>query len=285
MDEREAERAQERLQEIRNRRKRPYETQQTEILHRKTGETILPRDKKKKSRFNTRWISGLFLILFIAAVGVYTMDPYFRVNRIRVNGMKGIDPDELAYFTGTDNKPVYMIDPEAIEAAILKHYENARSAKVTVEMPNSVSVDIEERIAAVQWDFGGSSFMIDSDGKVLETGRTDENTIHILADSFPGGKAKDDREIPSSFSADTFRSMLTMGEMVPDGKTLYYTFDHGYGWDTDEGWRIFYGKSDADIGEKEAMAAGITAYLKEEEIQPVLLSLEFKDAPYYRYSE
>lgn len=241
--------------------------------------------KRARLHFTSRWISGFFMLVFTGALGFYAFAPMFRVTGLELKGMSTINREEADYFTGVKNLPIFMIDPEHIEQVMTGRYENIRGAEVSLELPNRVEVMLRERIAAVMWDFGGSQFLIDDEGRVLEEGHVTDDTIRIVADSFPGGSDKADRDIPQRFSADTFHSMLTMGSLVPEGKTLYFTFDNGYGWDTDDGWRIFYGKNDTDIEEKLRMAESIGEYLRKEEIEPVIVSLEFKDAPYYRYSE
>ena len=76
-----------------------------------------------------------------------------------------------------------------------------------------------------------------------------------------------------------------MGSYVPKDKPLYYTYKNGFGWDTDEGWRIFFGKSDTDMEEKLRMEESLTKYFHENALEPIFVSLEYKDAPYYRFVE
>ena len=44
-------------------------------------------------------------------------------------------------------------------------------------------------------------------------------------------------------------------------------------------------KNDNDMEEKLRMQESLTEYFHKNEIQPVMVSLEFKDAPYYRFLE
>jgi len=66
---------------------------------------------------------------------------------------------------------------------------------------------------------------------------------------------------------------------------LFYTYDNGYGWETDYGYTLWVGIDDSELTEKMKMAESIEKYFKENEIQPDMLSLEFTQAPYYRYAE
>lgn len=250
------------------------------------GSASLLRTSKNRGRMlDARWVSGFLALVLSAMLGAYSFMPIFRVEQPVISGMDSINSDEIGYYTGARGKPVFMLDPQAMEKTLMKRYSDIRSAEVTIELPATLDIHLTERIPTVEWDFGGSQFWIDEDGKVLNESHSQATTIHVVANSFPGAKNAADREIPYAFSRDTFQSMLTIGRLVPQNKTLYYTYENGYGWDTDQGWRLFYGKTDTDIEEKQRMAESITKYLLENDIQPAILSLEFKDAPYYRFSE
>ena len=243
------------------------------------------KKKRKEGEFDARWISGPLALLLAAAIGCYAFHPMFRIRSANLEGMQNLNEDEVMYYGQLTDQPIFMADPETAEKNIKSRFEMVRDVEIQVSLPASVDIRLDERLPKVLWDFGGSQFFIDQDGLVMENAQVQEDTIRIAADSYPGAVDIHDRDIPVKFSADTFGSMLTFGEKVPEGKTLYFTYENGYGWDTEQGWRIFFGYTDTDLDEKLLMAESITEYLVKEEIQPVLLSLEFKDAPFYRFSE
>ena len=243
----------------------------------------LERNRRKK--FNARWLSGILALIFGGLLAAYAFLPMFRFNNIEINGVENISRDELIYFTGAKGQPIFTVRAENIRETLLQHYQEVSDAEVTIAFPTEMRIDLEERVPVVEWDFGGSRFWIDADGIVLTESTSHDSTIHVYADSYPGSSSRDDRELPTYFSKDTLDTMLTMGSYAPKDRPLYFTYDNGYGWDTDEGWRVFFGKSDSDIEEKMRMLESLTKYFIKNEIQPVMLSLEFKDAPYYRFVE
>lgn len=242
-------------------------------------------ERGRRKKFNARWLSGIFALIFGGLAAAYGFLPIFRFDNIEINGVDIISRDELIYFTGAKGQPIFTVRAQDIRAILLQHYQEISDAEVTIAFPAKMRIDLEERIPVVEWDFGGSRFWLDADGIVLNESTSHGSTIHIYADSFPGASSRDDRELPTYFSKDTLETMLTMGKYAPQDRPLYFTYDNGYGWDTDEGWRVFFGKSDSDIEEKLRMLDSLTKYFIKNEIQPVMLSLEFKDAPYYRFVE
>ena len=281
-----------RLRKIRERRLEKEAQKKPEPLklqslspNNRESETNLEKSRKRRSTIAARWVSGIFSVIFGSMAAGYAFLPQFRFDDIQITGMEKINKAEIVYFTGAKGEPVFTVDPSRIRTTLLQHYQDIYDADVTIDFPAKMSITLTERVPVVEWDFGGSRFWIDQDGKVLSESRSQESTIHVYADSYPGAPNQQDRDLPVYFSQDVLKTIITMGSHVPEGKPLIYTYKNGFGWDTDEEWRIFFGKNDNDMDEKLRMQESLTRYFHENEIQPVMVSLEFKDAPYYRFLE
>ena len=282
----------ERIRKIRERRqekeaKKIPEPVKIQTLYTPTKETEAEKERKRIRRQNswTRWFAGFLTLVFGGLAAGYAFLPQYRFSDIVITGMDKINTNEIKYFTGAVGKPVFAVNPSQIRSILLQRYQDIYDASVTIDFPAEMIIELEERIPVVEWDFGGSRFWIDKDGMVLNQSNSREETIHVYADSYPGSLSQEDRNIPLYFSRDILKTIITMGSHVPEGKPLIYTYKNGFGWDTDEGWRIFFGKNDADMDEKLRMQQSLTKYFRENDIQPILVSLEFKDAPYYRFVE
>ena len=248
-------------------------------------EAYLEESQKSRKTGDSRWVAAVFALIFGAMTAGYAYLPQFRFSDIRITGMRNVNKDEIIYFTGAKGEPVFTVNPADIRTTLLRHYQEIYDADVTIDFPAEMTISLTERIPVVEWDFGGSKFWIDKDGMVLNESVSREETIHVYADSYPGAPNQQDRDLPVYFSQDVLKTIITMGSHVPEGKPLIYTYKNGFGWDTDEEWRIFFGKTDNDMDEKLRMQESLTRYFHENEIQPVMVSLEFKDAPYYRFLE
>ena len=258
---------------------------QTINTHDQETESYLERSRRNNRKFNTRWVSGVLAIIFGGMAACYAYLPMFRFQDITIRGMAKISKDEVIYFTGVKGKPIFTVVPEDIRETLLTLYHDIYEAEVTIDFPAVMDIVLTERVPVVEWDFGGSRFWIDKDGLVLNESSSQADTIHVYADSYPGAPNQEDRNIPAYFSKDVLNSILTMGSIAPEDKPLYFTYKNGFGWDTDEGWRIFFGKTDSDIEEKLRMERSLAVYFHENEIEPIFVSLAYKDAPYYRFTE
>lgn len=248
-------------------------------------ENYLERSKQNGKQFDVRWISGILALIFGALAGCYAFLPQFRFDQITIRGMEKISKEEIVYFSGAKGKPVFTINPENVRQTMLRHYHDVSDVEVEIDFPAEMTITLYERIPVVEWDFGGSKFWIDQEGMVLNETNSQRDVIHVYADSYPGAIDQQDRNIPSYFSMDVLHTIKTMGKYVPEDKPLIFTYKNGFGWDTENGWRIFFGKTDTDMEEKLRMEKSLTAYFLDNNIQPVFLSLEYKDAPYYRFME
>ncbi len=262
----------------------PLQSRTTYSTYRQ-ADRILDTQKNEGKSLNSRWVSGILSILLAVMLGAFSWMDQFRIHTPAITGSTEINIDEIIYYAGLHNRPVFEIDPDAIQNTLLKRYPELRSVKVSVSLPAKMAIELEPNIAVIKWDFGGSHFWIDQDGQVLNETKNDTDAVYVLANSFPGAKNPNDRNIPQSFTLNTLHSILHISKYVPKGKTLYYTYDNGFGWDTDNGWRFFIGTNDVSIDEKMAMEDSLTKYFKKEEIEPVMVSLEFKNAPYYQLAE
>lgn len=242
------------------------------------------RQAKNRS-VSSRAVSGILSIFLGLAAAAFTYLPTFRIQKPVIHGYSVINDEEIAYYTGLNNLPFYQADPKFIRETLLKRYPEIRDVKINLSFPSSIEILMEQRKPIIEWDFGGSKFWIDEEGTVIKENSSDEELIYVLANSFPGAKSRSDRKIPSSFSKNVLQSIIRINEKRPKGKTLFYTYDNGFGWDTQSGYRLWLGKNSNALDEKLKMAESIQEYFKKEEIEPDMLSLEFTHAPYYRFSE
>ena len=242
-----------------------------------------PSLKKKRS---ARVVSLILTILLSGAAAAFTFLPQFRVMAPEVSSSDQINMEEIIYYTGLRDIPIYQADPGEISDVLLKRYPQTREINVSVEMPASVKIDLIPRMPIIEWDFGGSKIWIDDEGMVLQGQYTAQSDlIYVLSNSFPGAKNKNDRKFPQKFSNKMLESLIQINQAKPQDKTLYFTYDNGYGWQLDKGYTLWIGIDNTQLDEKMKMAESLETYFTENEIEPEMLSLEFTQAPYFRFAE
>jgi hypothetical protein len=80
------------------------------------------------------------------------------------------------------------------------------------------------------------------------------------------------------------QSILLVSEQAPAGAKLIYDPIHGLGWKDRRGWDVFLG-NDQDVAVKLSVYRSILDHLKGSENRPVIISVEYVHAPYYRLEE
>ncbi len=77
-------------------------------------------------------------------------------------------------------------------------------------------------------------------------------------------------------------AILMLRPFIGDGIDLLYNPEYGLGWQDPHGWKVYFGTNIEDIDQKLAQYSVIIEALAARNIQPVLISLEFLHAPFYR---
>ena len=129
----------------------------------KTNSERIPSRKTKSGRTSARILSLISAALFALALGLYLRLPDFRVASVQIYGHENVNPEELIYYTGMKNQAIGTVDPEVIERNIFRRYPENRAISVHAALPNRLDVYFEQRVAAVEWNFGGSRFWIDEE--------------------------------------------------------------------------------------------------------------------------
>jgi hypothetical protein len=68
---------------------------------------------------------------------------------------------------------------------------------------------------------------------------------------------------------------------LPADTLLIYDPRHGFGWQDEKGWNVFFGKKIENMEMKKRVYNHIKAHLKKQGVRPALISVEYVDAPFY----
>jgi len=89
-------------------------------------------------------------------------------------------------------------------------------------------------------------------------------------------------EINPDVDPEFVTAVLSLKSKMPEDSTLLYSSRYGLGWQDTRGWKVYFGTNTAHIDQKLAQYSVIIEELQARKIQPVLISLEFLRAPFYR---
>lgn len=141
-------------------------------------EDRVPKLKQQRRRkANKRLIFLLFLFFLLISCVVYFQSPLSHVNKIMINGNEVYQEDEIiAVSELTKNTNVWKINKNEIEQK-LEELTEIKSAKIEVEFPNNIAIEIKEwkRIAYIMKE--GLFLPILENGDILEE-RTDVTPVN-----------------------------------------------------------------------------------------------------------
>jgi hypothetical protein len=182
------------------------------------------------------------------------------------------------------------------------------SVSVEIGLPNQVTVKVVERKPVLTWRQDGKIMLVDEQGFAFPVRKegmvvpslivdatspppplapAEAGTKTVSASDIQQAGEKPDGEQTSGLIAGPFLSpqmvvgILDMQDRAPKDMPIRYDAQHGLGWRDPRGWDAYFGSS-KDISMKIDVYKALAKQLKVEDIQPVMISVEYVHAPYYR---
>jgi hypothetical protein len=239
-------------------------------------------------RAGSRTISlVLSLALFTTLISFWVL-PYFHATWATVIGNNRVTPEEINSGMGLAGQSIFTIQPEEVETRLRRNYPELTAAKVRVYLPNRVYVTVAEREPLILWQQGEGYTWIDANGVAFRPRGSAPGLIPVLANGTPpaGLTSSDDPLSPPAYlSAEMVNAILVLAPNVPPGDVLTYNPQNGLGWTDPRGWEVYFGTDPKDMALKVRVYQTLVDSLLSEGKQPIFISVEYADAPYYRTAE
>jgi hypothetical protein len=232
-----------------------------------------------------RWLSGALSILLIWALYMLWTAPQFRVGTADVYGNQRIDPAEINNALAVSGLPVFELQPEKIITSLRLNYPEISAASVSVDMPNRVNVTITERQPLILWQQNGGYAWIDAEGIAFRPHGQVDGLINVTALGAPPSllKTDDDPFTPAPFiTADMVKALQALAPYVPAGTPISYDPQYGLGWQDQRGWQVYFGFASGEMNLKLRIYQTLVDSLTQRGVQPVMISVAYPDAPFYR---
>jgi cell division protein FtsQ len=279
------------------------------IVTRRKHTTYVPLKKKGAElqiptmptlQLGWRLISGAIFLLSLAVVISFTSLSTFQVSTINLRGAQRLTVEALISQVDLVGTSIIRLDPQGIKTRIEDRFPGLSRVSISVGLPASVTIQVEEREPLLLWQQEGTALWIDAEGvmfpvngeaevaqTVIATGdppsapavfipEVDDETgeiSHLLEQSFP------------HTTVEFVEAILSLTEYIPEGTPLQYDPQFGLGWQDPNGWLVYFGQDTNNIDMKLAEYQTIIGALENQNIIPALISLEFLHAPYYRLEQ
>lgn len=233
-----------------------------------------------------RLLSGILFVALAALLYQLWNSPTFRVEDATVMGLQRINSRDVNTILDVEGKSIFAIDPQALEQAAMEAFPEFASVKVEVSLPRRVDVTVEERIPIITWHQEGRTVLVDANGVAFPQRELGGATPAVVVEAFsspPVVQQAATLEINASqfMPVDMVSAILSMSAQAPKDTSLVYDAKHGLGWKDPRGWDAYFGDV-KDIDMKLRVYNALLEKLKKDDVQPVMISLEYVHAPYYR---
>ncbi len=230
----------------------------------------------------------LTLLLGVALYLAATL-PIFHAAAPQITGNERITADEINAALGSTGQSIFMLRSADLENRLRLNFPDIESAKVTVSLPNRITVSVVERKPLVLWQQGNGITWIDASGVAFRPRGGAPGLIAVAALAAPAAAVPTtavDPLSPTPFvSPDLVQAILTLAPDVPQGTVMEYDPKYGLGWTDARGWKVYFGYTAKDMPVKLQVYKSLVDSLAQQGIQPTFISVQYANAPYYRVSQ
>jgi hypothetical protein len=251
-------------------------------------EVHLPSIEFRSPQVKWRLLSSLLSLLLGAAIYAAWTLPDFRVVAPRVNGNPSISADEIRGVLGSSGELIFSLAPKDLENQLRRNFPELLSARVTVGLPNDVSVIVSERTPSILWQQGDGYTWIDDSGVAFRPRGAAANliTVKALTAPQPGTAGNADPFAPLPYlSADLVNSIKMLAAQAPPGTSMLFDSRYGLGWSDARGWQAFFGTGAREMSLRLRVYQSLVSTLQAHGISPAFINVQFPTAPYYRMNQ
>lgn len=233
------------------------------------GRLTLPQVANQAKVLSLVCLVGLSWLLF----HFFSSERFF-VYAVEVSGNQFVSSEEIYTQSGLDSLSIFFARPSTVSQR-LQQLANIREARVTVRLPDHVSIAVTERLPQVVWESGGTRYWVDSEGVVLPARGNLEQAIVVVdrdnTDLMPGDR----------IDVEALHTVQQLHELLPAVTHLAYSHSTGISVIGDQGWPIVFGTSENMLS-KVAIYRSLVKKLSDEGTAVEFVDLRFEGRPYYR---
>jgi hypothetical protein len=224
----------------------------------------------------------LLLLAGLLALAAYvTVADAFYVYSATVEGAHYLDARSIYEVAQINEHHVFWLNPQEV-ADNITHLQGIESAHVRLQLPNRVSIQVEERAPIIVWRSGsmGRDLWLDKEGMVLPYGGDiDSPDVVYVMDSSDRNVQEGDFIKPEGIA----QSVVQLAAAVPEAELFFYQAERGLSFNqkTSLGeWPVFVGTTE-DLSRKIQVVQTLNQYLVERNIRPGYVDVRMAEHPLY----
>ncbi len=224
--------------------------------------------------------AALSLLLGLTLFWAWGAAAYHVENIELAEGIQRLTPDDVLLLIPLRGTPIFAVDAAMLTAQIKAGFPELAEPRVSIGLPAKIRIQATERQPVLAWVQDGRTTWVDMQGVGFPPRGTVDSLVTVLAEAAPSSEAEAASRV--SIPPKIVEACLQVSNIAPEGVPLVYSQEHGLGWQDPLGWQVYFGHQLNDIEGKLRTYVAIVNYLQANDIHPVLVSLEYPQAPYYR---
>jgi hypothetical protein len=233
-------------------------------------------------KFGARAISAPLTVVLLLVIYFLWTSPFYHVVIPKITGLKYIPKEEFTRVLDVTGKPIFSVDIEGSEKKLQQTFKELASVDVQVTLPATVTVTVKERQPVLVWKQEGRTIWVDAEGIGFPFRGEESSMVVIAANSDPLSTSSNPDSPEQFLPKKIVEAIMTIHTLAPPETQLVYDAQHGLGWQDLRGWQVYFGTDLEDIQEKLSVYQAIVTHVSQDGIQPVLISVEYLQAPFYR---
>jgi hypothetical protein len=215
---------------------------------------------------------SLTLIVLLGGLLLYLMmNRSMYVTSVNLGGANLVPAEELFAESGIFGQHIFWVDPQAAEEAVAK-VPGIASAKITVEWPARVTMQIVERVPRVTLVEGPKKWWVDAAGQKFLSRGDLPGLLPLVSEA--------GTEL-ASVPPEAIAGAIQLKELRQNIEKLYYDPIRGLSYQDGRGWRGYFGVG-TDMLQKLTIYERLVEELVNKEENPAQISVENLQAPYYK---
>jgi cell division protein FtsQ len=243
--------------------------------------------------------SGALSLILLACIWAMWSAPTFQVDTIKVNGVQRIPAAEINTALDLEGISILEVMPDQVKQDLLAAFPDIATASVQVGLPAGVLVRVKEREPVMAWQQNGETRWIDKDGFIFPARGDSSSLMNVQSEGDPPAPADPEEKKPAEDAVVTIAdikpkaagpyiqpaliaAIQKLSGQAPTGTSILYDPRYGLGWNDPKGWQVYFGTQIDNMDLKLNQYAVIIDDFSKRGIQPVMISVEFPLAPFYR---
>lgn len=236
----------------------------------------MPTAIMKRLLTSSRWLSLALLSVTVYALIVIGQDTSFFLTNIPVTGNITIPASDIVFSSGLAGTHVFAANPSNA-AERIGQLSGIASAKVMLQWPNKVNIEVVEDQPLAVWQEGGKSYWIVASGSLVPARRTVPHLLLIQSEAEK--RSENEIYVPT----DVLEGALALKKLRPNIDQLSYHPGSGLSYQDGRGWWAYFG-SGAEMAQKLVVYETIVEELLQRAETPTYISVRNHAKPYYSTS-